>query len=426
MIIIVGDGQRPATLAYATWSIMALLTICSVGFLSPDPEEQREIFNRFGLSPPLWIDGNLRATFVDVTQFWQMISASLVQPGFFTLLGNLALLWVVGDDVEHAIGRFRFVILFSAGCILGLLAAVVSHSQSLQPMLGAFGGVGAVLGAFVMYRPRTHLRIHILGREFQIRSWAVLLMWLLLAPFGILIGGTIIDKPIATMVEVTLVAGVLTGVFLAPLLWRDKSALLSELVTEPHRAKANARAISMACLALLVVSSGAFALHVDREKVAVAAGTFWFERAERVVVRTATPGPIVRKWLEAAIELGNARAAATLGWMLESPRYSGLEADPERAAQLYATVIRWGASDEMANLLYARLGFGLFRDDVRWVRPAAELGDARAQHIVAVAYRYALGMPPDIERARYWARRAAAQGYEDAIRLLAELDAASR
>jgi membrane associated rhomboid family serine protease len=428
MIIIVGDGQRPATLAYATWAIMALLTLCSLGYLFAEYEEQREIFHRFGVSPPLWIAGQLRATFIDFGQIGQLISASMVQPGHLALLGNVALLWVLGDDIEHAIGWLRFIVLFCAGCTIGLMASIVSHSQSMQPMLGAFGGVGAVMGAFALYRPAARLRILILGRELRMKAWLVLPMWMILAPLAPLMAERHIDKPIVSLIAMTLLAGVLTGALLAPLLWRDKSTLLSDVMPDRDRAKAAVRAISFASLALLALPTVWWSLSMDLKQVTASAGDVWFERAERIVTTTTTPGPVVRKWLENSIDYGNTRAAATLGWLLENARHSGLEADPRRAAELYALVSRRGASDGLASIVYAQVdrGLGLLRDEVRWVRPAAEAGEARAQHIVAVAYRYAIGMPRDIERARYWARRAADQGHKDSIKLLAELDAISR
>jgi len=428
MIIIFGDGQRPATAAYATWSIMALLTICSIGFMSAEPDEQREIFLRYGVSPPLWIVGNLRATAVDFAQLWQLVSATMIQPGFLTLAGNAALLWAVGDDIEHAIGRLRFFLLFAAGCVVGLLAAIVSHSQSQQPILGAFGGVGAVLGAFTLYRPRTRLRVLIVGRGLETSSWLILLLWLVLTPFALLFNERPPDPPIAAMIQNAMLAGVLTGVTLAPLLWRDPSSLLSEVVSDRIKALSAARTVSIASFALLAIATTFFVRATDREQIFAAAGDIFFKRAEHVVVRTFAPGPIVKKWLEASVDLGNARAAATLGWMFESPWYSGLEADLARAEELYGKVGGWGKSDALAAPIYASLdkGFGLNNNDVRWIRPAAAQGDARAQFIVAAAYRDSIGMPKDLERARHWARRSADQGYEASIQLLAELDASSK
>lgn len=69
------------------------------------------------------------------------------------LVGNLAYLWVFGLTVERAIGHLRFALLF---VLLGGLANLVVAWQlddSVRPVLGASGGVSAMIGVYLALFP---------------------------------------------------------------------------------------------------------------------------------------------------------------------------------------------------------------------------------------------------------------------------------
>jgi rhomboid family protein len=75
------------------------------------------------------------------------------------LLGNMLFLWIFGNNVEDAMGRFRFLVFYILGGIAatGLQTFVTlafgSALDAMIPNLGASGAISAVLGAYLVLLP---------------------------------------------------------------------------------------------------------------------------------------------------------------------------------------------------------------------------------------------------------------------------------
>ncbi len=91
---------------------------------------------------------------------WQTaVSSMFLHAGWFHLLGNLWFLWIFGDNVEDAMGHFRFVAFY---LLCGLVAAgtqTVTNPESAVPMVGASGAIGGVMGAYVLLYPKVHVHL---------------------------------------------------------------------------------------------------------------------------------------------------------------------------------------------------------------------------------------------------------------------------
>lgn len=70
------------------------------------------------------------------------------------LIGNMIYLWIFGDNVEEAMGRFRFVIFYMLCGLLAALLHALVDSESIVPMIGASGAIAGVLGAYLLLFPR--------------------------------------------------------------------------------------------------------------------------------------------------------------------------------------------------------------------------------------------------------------------------------
>ena len=60
---------------------------------------------------------------------------------------------------------------------------------------------------------------------------------------------------------------------------------------------------------------------------------------------------------------------------------------------------------------------------MQWYTKAAEQGDARAQHNLAVCFKNGQGVEQDLEQAMTWYKKSAAQGYARAVQALEKLTA---
>jgi membrane associated rhomboid family serine protease len=69
------------------------------------------------------------------------------------VLGNMIFLWVFGDDIERALGRWRYLAFYLLCGLIGGLAFVANVPHSKIELIGASGAVAGVIIAYVMLRP---------------------------------------------------------------------------------------------------------------------------------------------------------------------------------------------------------------------------------------------------------------------------------
>jgi membrane associated rhomboid family serine protease len=75
----------------------------------------------------------------------------------FHLLGNMLFLWVFGDNVEDAMGHWRFLLFFVlCGTFASLVHALVTQEQH-RPLIGASGGVSGIVAAYLILYPRVRI-----------------------------------------------------------------------------------------------------------------------------------------------------------------------------------------------------------------------------------------------------------------------------
>ncbi len=87
-----------------------------------------------------------------------LVTSMFLHGGWFHLVGNLWFLWIFGNNVEDAMGRFRFVVFYLVTGIAAALAHVASQPDSLLPMVGASGAISGVMGAYLVLFPRARVK----------------------------------------------------------------------------------------------------------------------------------------------------------------------------------------------------------------------------------------------------------------------------
>jgi membrane associated rhomboid family serine protease len=95
------------------------------------------------------------------------------------LVGNMWFLWLFGDNVEDALGRFRYVVFYFAAGTVAVLAQCFSMPDSKVPMIGASGAIAGVLGGYVMLYPRARIVTLLFWTFVDIPAWVYLGIWFL-------------------------------------------------------------------------------------------------------------------------------------------------------------------------------------------------------------------------------------------------------
>jgi len=110
-----------------------------------------------------------------------LFTSMFLHGGLLHLAGNMLFLWIFGNNIEDAMGRFRFIVFY---LLCGMVAAVshaMTNTQSLVPMIGASGAISGVLGAYLVLYPKARvLTLFILGffvRLIEVPAIVVLGFW---------------------------------------------------------------------------------------------------------------------------------------------------------------------------------------------------------------------------------------------------------
>ncbi|MBW8311443.1 MAG: rhomboid family intramembrane serine protease [Rhizobium sp.] len=88
-----------------------------------------------------------------------LLSALFIHAGPVHLAGNLLFLLIFGLPSERAMGPWRYLLLFLAGGALANLAAALLMGTPARAIIGASGGVSAVIGAYLALFPNARLGV---------------------------------------------------------------------------------------------------------------------------------------------------------------------------------------------------------------------------------------------------------------------------
>lgn len=92
------------------------------------------------------------------------VSYAFLHADWLHLLGNMAFLWVFGDNVEDALGHIRYLLFYLVCAVVAAFVHSFIFPTSPAPLIGASGAVAGVVGAYLVLHPRVKLWILLLGR----------------------------------------------------------------------------------------------------------------------------------------------------------------------------------------------------------------------------------------------------------------------
>lgn len=142
------------------------------------------------------------------------------------LLGNMLFLWVFADNIEDAMGHFRFALFYLLCGIAAGLCHGLFEADSIAPLIGASGAAAGVLGAYLLLHPKVKILVLLFGRlPLVLPAYVLIAGWVGLQLFALFYS----DENISWWAHI---GGFLVGAALLPLL-RDKSIPLLDRGT-PH------------------------------------------------------------------------------------------------------------------------------------------------------------------------------------------------
>ena len=89
----------------------------------------------------------LRAREVADGEWWRIVTAGFVHYGVFHLAMNMFALWILGTQLESALGKLRFALLYGVSLLAGSLGVLLLSPDGFTA--GASGAIFGMLGAAV-------------------------------------------------------------------------------------------------------------------------------------------------------------------------------------------------------------------------------------------------------------------------------------
>ena len=78
--------------------------------------------------------------------------------------GNMLFLWVFGDNVEDALGHFKYLVFYLACAAVGAWFHGAVQPESHAPLIGASGAVAGIVAAYLLLHPKVKVWVLAFGR----------------------------------------------------------------------------------------------------------------------------------------------------------------------------------------------------------------------------------------------------------------------
>jgi len=102
----------------------------------------------------------------------QVLTSMFMHGGWAHILGNMWVLWIVGDNVEDKVGKLGYLALYLVGGVAAALTfsgiegggppdenAMKLYGEAHLPLVGASGAIAAIMGMYIVFFPEARIRV---------------------------------------------------------------------------------------------------------------------------------------------------------------------------------------------------------------------------------------------------------------------------
>lgn len=98
-----------------------------------------------------------------ISVYLTLITSMFMHGGLAHIFGNMLFLFIFGDNVEHAIGKVRYLVFYLVCGVIASLshvfATVAFAGNPYIPSLGASGAISGVLGGYILLYPHKRVAV---------------------------------------------------------------------------------------------------------------------------------------------------------------------------------------------------------------------------------------------------------------------------
>ncbi len=175
----IGDERDPdAGAPIVTWALVALNVAAFLLEAARPADAMQAFVTAWGVVPREYSTGRDLAPHIPLPFWSTLLTSMFLHGGWLHLGGNMLYLWIFGDNLEHRMGRARFLVFYLACGIAAGLAHIVFNSGSTVPTVGASGAISGVLGGYLLLFPKNRVRILTRGGIAAVPAFYVLGFWI--------------------------------------------------------------------------------------------------------------------------------------------------------------------------------------------------------------------------------------------------------
>lgn len=132
-----------------------------------------EIIQKYGTIPNQILKGKALFT---------LFTSMFFHGGLLHLIGNMWFLWLFGDNLEHHLGKIRFLFFYLIAGIFASLFHVLGASpdQAGIPAVGASGAISGLLGGYLILYPKNKIRAFMVFFFHPILFWVPAYFYIIL------------------------------------------------------------------------------------------------------------------------------------------------------------------------------------------------------------------------------------------------------
>jgi membrane associated rhomboid family serine protease len=144
---------------YVTVTIIIFCGIVFIWQLSLGEQQSRFIYGLGTIPTVLFGTRSLNPSLILIPETLTMLTSLFLHGGWIHLIFNMLFLWVFGDNVEDAMGHFRYLLFYLVCGVLATLSHGFMEPNSNAPLIGASGAISGVLGAYIMLHPKARVLV---------------------------------------------------------------------------------------------------------------------------------------------------------------------------------------------------------------------------------------------------------------------------
>ncbi|WP_027836011.1 rhomboid family intramembrane serine protease [Maritalea myrionectae] len=146
---------------YVNYALILLTTfLFTIQYLLPVNAENYVIAT-FGMVP-YWLSDARIDQIPFIPDEFTFVTYAFLHGDWLHLLSNMLFLWVFGDNIEDALGHFRYLLFYLLCAAGGGALHYFVYQDDLSPLVGASGAVAGVIGAYILLYPK--VRVYVLAR----------------------------------------------------------------------------------------------------------------------------------------------------------------------------------------------------------------------------------------------------------------------